>query len=110
MIWRSRNIALVLLGALLNNRVFLSSLGSSPCSGDETMGLPKEITPSSYRAFLRDGHGHIEKVVPLDCDGDGKGREAARAFRGSSSVELWQGARLVCRFDGDGNELPLFDN
>jgi hypothetical protein len=45
----------------------------------------------------------------LDCDGDGKGRETARAFRGSSSVELWQGARLVCRFDGDGNELPLFD-
>jgi hypothetical protein len=73
------------------------------------MGLPKEITPSSYRVFLRDGHGHIARVVELNCDRDGEGRKQALSFKGASSVELWQGTRMVCRFDGDGNELRIPD-
>jgi hypothetical protein len=73
------------------------------------MGLPKHATPESYRVFLRDELGHIQQVVLLECDGDEDGQDKARLIRGASVIELWQGARMVCRMDGNGGDLPLFD-
>jgi hypothetical protein len=73
------------------------------------MGLPERSKPEMYRVFLRDELGHIQKVVVLECGGDADGQEKARLIRGASVIELWQGARLIGRFDGQGNELPLFE-
>ena len=73
------------------------------------MGLPNHIPPESYRVYLRDELGHIQQVVVLECDGDEDGQAKARLIRGASVVELWQGARMVRRFDGNGGDLPLFD-
>lgn len=62
-----------------------------------------------YRVFLRDDHGFIQKVIELECLSDEDGREKMVAYKGARSAELWQGARLVYRVDGDGKELPMFD-
>jgi hypothetical protein len=71
------------------------------------MGLAHDFVPVSYRVFLRDAHGHIQNVIELDCNGDDEGRLKARELKGAAVVELWQAARLVARFDGDGKDLPV---
>jgi hypothetical protein len=60
-----------------------------------------------YRVFLRNQTGNIERVLDFQCDGDEAGKQMARTTTGSPVVELWQGARLVARYDGNGTELPL---
>jgi hypothetical protein len=73
------------------------------------MGLPQHSTPESYRVFLRDELGHIQSVVEIACDGDEDGRAKASVLKGAAVIELWQGARMVCRLDGNGGDMPLFD-
>ena len=47
--------------------------------------------------FGRDGH--IFRAVILEASGDGSALASAQAFNHLGAAEVWQGARLVGRFE-----------
>ena len=57
----------------------------------------------AYRLYHLDGAGKVASAEWLDADGDDSALEKARASRRSGRCELWQGARLVSRLDGQAD-------
>ena len=54
---------------------------------------------ANYRLYLMDHRGHIQRAVEMDCDDDGGAVRLAEEASEIVGAELWQGARLVRRFE-----------
>ena len=54
---------------------------------------------TDYRLYLLDIEGHIRRAVDLECEDDGEAVETARRQVKDAPMELWQGARVVRKFD-----------
>ena len=52
-----------------------------------------------YRAYGIGPDGHIVTRINLICDDDAVASERAQQLAGHHLVELWQGKRLVGRFE-----------
>jgi hypothetical protein len=53
----------------------------------------------AYRLYFMDNHGHISRVVELDCLDDADALDAAEAHRDGQVMELWDRARVVKTFE-----------
>ena len=52
-----------------------------------------------YRLYFIDANNHIRRRVDLECRDDAHAIEVVGEHAPEGGVELWQGARLVKRFD-----------
>jgi hypothetical protein len=52
-----------------------------------------------YRAYIIGQDGHFQSSINLECADDAEASEAARKLLGSHDVELWQGGRMVAKFE-----------
>jgi hypothetical protein len=62
----------------------------------------------TYRMYRIDAAGHIpEPSKTIECDDEDHAVEQARQYVDGLAVELWEGARLIRRFESnDRNGLP----
>jgi hypothetical protein len=51
-----------------------------------------------YHAFRLAREGHVIAVTELQCE-EAKAKECARWLATDARVELWQGARLITRYE-----------
>ncbi len=54
---------------------------------------------ADYRLYFLDPQNHIRRRVDLECRDDGHAIEMVADHAPHGGVELWQGARLVKRFE-----------
>ena len=54
---------------------------------------------ADYRLYLLDGHGRIDRALPLVFDSDEQAVETVVAYPHLHGMELWQLERFVRRFD-----------
>jgi hypothetical protein len=52
-----------------------------------------------YRAYIVGKDGHFENAVDLMCAEEAEAVERARQLVDGHDVELWQGARMITRFE-----------
>jgi hypothetical protein len=54
---------------------------------------------AGYRVYVIGIEGHFISVINLDCADDSTAIEYAKQFIGEHGIELWQGDRLIKKFD-----------
>jgi len=54
-----------------------------------------------YRLFLLDAQDHVSRALVLECDDDEQAIAEAGRSEHDGAMELWQGARVVKRFESD---------
>jgi hypothetical protein len=54
---------------------------------------------SEYQVHIVDEWGRILRTIQIECDGDEQARALAQDPSGRTSTELWQGDRLIERYD-----------
>jgi hypothetical protein len=59
-------------------------------------------TVATYRLYCLDGMGKVASAEWLEADDDTAAIGAAERQRGGRVCELWQGNRVVARFDAQG--------
>jgi hypothetical protein len=52
-----------------------------------------------YRAYIIGPDGHFQSSIPLECADDAQAIAAAKQQLGDHDVELWQGDRIVAKFE-----------
>jgi hypothetical protein len=52
-----------------------------------------------YRAYIVGEDGHFQNAIDLMCAEDAEAIERARQLVDGHGVELWQGARMIGRFE-----------
>ena len=52
-----------------------------------------------YRAYIIGADGHFQGSVDLVCADDAEASEAAKKLVERYDVELWQGGRMVAKFE-----------
>ncbi len=52
-----------------------------------------------YRAYFCDGKGHVEQAIEFVCESDEMAIRAAEDRRNARPMELWEGARIVKKFE-----------
>jgi hypothetical protein len=52
-----------------------------------------------YRIYTIGSDGHFTSAIDLDCADDQAAVESAKQFIGDHGVELWQGDRLIAKFE-----------
>ena len=57
---------------------------------------------ADYRLYFLDSENHIRRRMDLVCRDDAHAIETVAEHAPRGGVELWQGARLVRRFDRQG--------
>jgi hypothetical protein len=67
---------------------------TSPGSGTE-----RELSAHNYRAYVIGLDGHVAMRIDLSCQSDGDARERTRELVDGHAVELWDGARMIQRFE-----------
>jgi hypothetical protein len=66
------------------------------------------LAMADYRIYRVDAGGHIsEPSKVITCDSDDEAVEKARQLTGAWAVELWAGARFVCRVSPDDNKQDV---
>lgn len=56
---------------------------------------------ATYRLYCLDGVGKVASAEWLEADSDDGALSAADAIRNGRACELWEGARLVARLEGN---------
>lgn len=54
-----------------------------------------------YRLYVLDREDHIRHAFDLECEDDEQAVAQTEARRAGQTLELWQGARRVVRFDAE---------
>jgi hypothetical protein len=62
-----------------------------------------------YRAYILGPDGHITKRIDLFCIDEQEAIRRARLLADHHPVELWDGARMVERFEPDAPGCPSRD-
>jgi hypothetical protein len=52
-----------------------------------------------YRVYFMDRHGHVRSATDIRCDTDDEAIDCAASFRHDHELQVWQGDRLVWRFE-----------
>ncbi|MDP3174940.1 MAG: hypothetical protein Q8M88_10960 [Phenylobacterium sp.] len=54
---------------------------------------------ATYRLFMLDPEGHVRSATVLECADDAEATARAAEHPHEHGMELWQGARVVHRFE-----------
>jgi len=52
---------------------------------------------SGYRLYFLDDNGRIRDAAEFECNGDDEARAQAERRADGRDMELWSGARVVCK-------------
>jgi hypothetical protein len=52
-----------------------------------------------FRAYILDSAGHIASRIEMACADEEDAKARARQLADGASVELWEGARRIARFE-----------
>ncbi len=61
------------------------------------------VAVAGYYLYFFDIHNHVRRRLDLECRDDDHAIEAVNEHRHTMAMELWQGARMVKRFERSGD-------
>ena len=77
--------------------------GEAQCQHDQETSLAsraaRELPAHNYRAYVIGTDGHIAMRFDLSCQSEDDARERTSELVDGHAVELWDGARMIQRFD-----------
>ena len=57
-----------------------------------------------YRLYFLNSHNHIRHALEIECEDDARAIAWAETVSEGRPMELWQGARVVAKFDAERRE------